>query len=318
MLGEELYAERNRDRQVPDRLIYEPLPQIFKNQVEHFWCNTIGYPGRFDQGVYILDPDHKVHWWKRIHNQIVLPMGLPVHSIFNDPHDPAQSCVNLLFNCAQTDWVLTLVQVSFLLIDQEVRKAWEHSQFLSEQQNALPPDQAIAQLNRCFQSNSLGYRFEQGQIIKISSQFLHEEITKPALELINDPQFATASSEFTNAHTLHMSGQYKQAIVEATKALESALKTICHQQNWPYDPRDTLTKLIETVISQGLIDKSLTSNYTSLTNLLKQVTAIRNKAAHGQGSEPNAIPERTVNYVLHSVANEITFLVTSCQEFEQS
>lgn len=320
MLGEDLYAERNQTSQDLGSLVYEPIPEAFRNQVERLWSETIGYPSQFEQEVpALLVRDPKFQWWKQIHDTMTYHMGVkqlaPTRPSLRGSHS---SCVWFLTNSSKTEWVLTLIELTFRLINNEVRAAWDRTSNRSTQRTSISPDTAIEELNGRFQSNRLGYRFGNGQIIKISSEFLYGEVTKPALALINDPKFATANIEFINAHGLQMSGQYEQAIVEATKALESSLKTICNLRNWPYDHRDTLTKLVETVISQGLIDKSLTSNYTSLANLLKQVAAVRNRAAHGQGTEPNAIPERMANYVLHSVANEITFLVTSCQEFEQS
>ena len=111
---------------------------------------------------------------------------------------------NLLLGTKDADKVLDIIEVSFRYIDQVIRDKFYRS---SEDEldklfgishrdisldtipsNAIPPDEAIDQLNQRFREHSVGYRYESGQIVKVDSQDIHSEVVKPAEELPNNTQ----------------------------------------------------------------------------------------------------------------------------------
>lgn len=51
---------------------------------------------------------------------------------------------------------------------------------------------AIEELNQRFQEHNIGYQFQNGQLMKQTDQYVHEEVVLPALTLLMDPQFRGA------------------------------------------------------------------------------------------------------------------------------
>ena len=45
-------------------------------------------------------------------------------------------------------------------------------------------DDAVVELNTRFREHGIGYQFESNKIVRVDSQFLHQEAVKPALQLL--------------------------------------------------------------------------------------------------------------------------------------
>ena len=58
----------------------------------------------------------------------------------------------------------------------------------------------IDELNKRFLYASVGYQYENGEIIRIDHQYVHKEIVKPALEIIHNKAFEKVNEEYSNAH----------------------------------------------------------------------------------------------------------------------
>jgi hypothetical protein len=56
----------------------------------------------------------------------------------------------------------------------------------------LRPDEAIADLNHRFLEHGVGYQYASGKIIRYDSQFLHAQVVKPALDLLQDKRYQGA------------------------------------------------------------------------------------------------------------------------------
>ena len=171
-------------------------------------------------------------------------------------------------------------------------------------------DDAIEELNQRFKEHGFGYQFTNGQIIRIDSEFTHTEIVKPALRLLGKKQYAGAQQEFLKAHEHYRKGNAKEALNECLKAFESVMKAICNKRKWSYSNNATAKPLIQVCFDKGLIPSFWQSHYSSLRNLLESsVPTGRNKlSGHGQGTTPEAVPDRLVAYMLHMTASAIVFL----------
>jgi hypothetical protein len=66
----------------------------------------------------------------------------------------------------------------------------------------LEPSDAIADLNHRLLEHGVGYQYVSGKIIRIDSQFLHAEVVKPALALLQDKRYHGANDEFESPRTL--------------------------------------------------------------------------------------------------------------------
>src|SRR5205807_2321631 len=111
--------------------------------------------------------------------------------------------------------------------------------------------------------------FTNGQLIKQTDQYIHTNVVLPALILLQDPLFRGAQEEFLKAHEHYLNQNYKEAINEALKAFESAMKTICQAQGWNHNPHPTASVLLTILFNQGLIPLMLQSQFNNLNGLLE-------------------------------------------------
>ena len=175
----------------------------------------------------------------------------------------------------------------------------------------LKPDEAIEDLNSRFLQHGIGYRYESGRIMRIDSEYLHAEVIKPTLALLQDHCYKGANDEFLKAHEHYRKGEIKDCLTNSLKALESTLKTICTIRKWPYNPTDTAKPLLDVCFTNGLFPPYLQSHYSSLRSMLESgVPTVRNKTSgHGQGPEVVPVPPHYAAYGLHMTGSAIQFLI---------
>jgi hypothetical protein len=175
----------------------------------------------------------------------------------------------------------------------------------------LRPAEAIADLNHRFLQHGVGYQYASGKIIRYDSQFLHAQVVKPALDLLQDKRYQGANDEFLKAHEHYRKGEIKDCLADSLSSLESTLKTICHKRRWTFQPKDTAKSLLDICFRNGLIPSFLQSHYSALQSTLESgVPTVRNKlGGHGQGTQVVDVPEHYAAYALHLTASAIQFLI---------
>jgi len=156
----------------------------------------------------------------------------------------------------------------------------------------------------------VGYQFVEGQIVRIDSEVIHEEVVKPTVALLRGPEYAGAQDEFLKAHEHYRHGRAKEALVDCLKAFESTMRVICSKRGWTHDPHATSSPLIQACFDNGLIDTFWESHFSALrTTLESGVSTARNRlAGHGQGTQVVDVPPHLAAYVLHLTASAILFL----------
>ena len=126
--------------------------------------------------------------------------GFPLRSRTDTSED---RCLHYLRLSGNVNGVLALVELCCRLIasyqdyDQRDRLGITQS-----------PADALAEVNERFRQHGVGYQYEQGEIIRVDSQFVHSEVVKPALALLSAPEFADANAEFRRAHEHYRAGRY--------------------------------------------------------------------------------------------------------------
>jgi hypothetical protein len=296
---------------------YTSLPIQFRRQVIYIWKDAIGaYRPRnlFDSPKNLLaslkSPDTLVEpivnrVWKSIYKLLARELGL------SEPSNPFEQCQSfLLDDNTNIDNLLDIIELTFSYIEDEIPDLLEEYEYDGIKLDQTATD-AINELNHRFLEYGIGYQYNRGQIIRIDSAFIHAEVVIPALTLISDEDFIGAEQEFRSAHKHYRNQEYKAAIVEALKAFESTMKTICDKFSWNCDKPPTASKLIDAVLREELIPKYLQDHLKGLTNVLKAgVPTVRNTTSgHGQGSEAKEVPEYLAAYVLHLTASNIVLLV---------
>lgn len=291
---------------------YDYLPREFKVQVIYLWRDVAAafsksyypYKQNYDQ----LVRNH----WQWVINTLTRETGVfeLVPSFRSSLMD---DCAGFLLKSDDVDQALSLIELSFYRFDKVLRQEISDSPF--HRYVELNMDDIIAELNHRFREHAIGYQYAEGQIVEIKSQYLHSETVEPAIKLLQDAGFDGALQEFMDAHKCYRERDYKDAIVNASNAFESTMKTICDARGWVYSPSATSSKLIEILFDNNLVSPEMKSHFTSLRNTLASgVPTIRNKGGqggHGQGSSPVEVPDHIAAYALHLTASNIVFLVES-------
>jgi hypothetical protein len=306
----ETFSKRQHDLEragQPDVYQYDSLPQVFRIQVIHIWNSAIGQYSRGDPYDRIVNSQLPIasRCWHAIHDTLAREKG--VFSLGDNKYNPYVQCQQYLLSAEVND-VVDLIELTFRIINTVLR---EYDYLYGDKKPKQDPDSAIHELNHRFREHSIGYQFVENKLIRIDSQYIHAEAMKPAIMLLQDGGFTGASEEFTHAHEHYRNGLYKEAIVEALKAFESTMKTICDQRKWPYDSRVAAKDLIGLLLTKELIPAYLSNHFSGLRSVMEAgLPTVRNKTSgHGQGAMPVDVPEYMAAYTLHLAASNIVFLV---------
>jgi len=172
-------------------------------------------------------------------------------------------------------------------------------------------EKTVKEINYRLMINNLGYELINFQLQRIDNKVLHQEIVKPALSLISDDRFSGANDEMRSAYTKRREGDNKGAIVEACKAFESTMKTICIIQGYPYAPTAQAKALLDTLKINGYFPTYLEAHMNGIrTTIETGLPTVRNRtSAHGQGQEIVSLPDAYVDYAINLLATNIVFLV---------
>ena len=279
------------------------LPDPFRVQVVQIWRRTIGHQAGWESAGVLGSG----YLWAEMNEILATEMGQ--FTLWPTARHHKECCEEFLLHYKGIDDVLSLIEISFRIVDGRLREKQFLAAFPTDWQSA---DDAIAELNHRFREHGIGYQYQGGQIIAVNSQYLHSEVVEPAISLLHDSKFDGALQEFMDAHKHYREGNNKDAIVNAGNAFESTMKIICEKRNWGYDSRGTASKLVDTLFDNGLIPSEMKNHFTSLASALKSgVPPLRNQSgiAHGQGSTTETVPDYLVAYCLHLTAANIVFLV---------
>ena len=181
----------------------------------------------------------------------------------------------------------------------------------SEYPGSLAPVQeAVDELNVRFDEHGVGFQLSEGRVVRVDSQYVHAEIVRPALRLLNGREYLGAQEEFMKAHAHFRKRENKDVLSECLKALESVMKSICRKRKWPIRPQATANELIDVCFKNGIVPIFWQSQFSGLRSILESgVPTGRNRlGGHGQGSVPTRVPDHIAAYVLHMTASAVVFL----------
>ena len=313
----ELYSKRQKRLrgELPDVFTYDVFPQKFKIQVINIVEDAIGYEccnniSRTTEWKNISRKSASVY--KTINGLLSRECeeySLEHHYIrFNRENKSShRSVLEFLHQCNQQESVVDTIELCFQMINSNCRQRG----YKQEAKPKISPDEAIAELNIRFKENGLGYQFENNQIIRVDSTYLHAEAVKPTLQLLSDPAYKGANEEFLKAHEHYRHQRYQECLNECLKALESTMKIICDRNSWTYNKNDTAKRLIKVCFDNELVPSYLQTQFNSLRSLIESgVPTVRNKnSGHGQGSNNVLVDEELASYALHLTASNILFLI---------
>lgn len=298
----DLFSKRQkRSRgEVPDVYTYDEIPRPLRVQITHIWSDAFGSATGYSKSE---------ESYEFIHGALCREYG--VYSLTDNPNRRLYSgrVADFLLSTEETDQVLDVIELSFQVIDGEFVRGHAYQAVSSTQ---ITPDHAIQELNDRLREHGVGYQFESGELVRVDSQLIHAEVVKPVLVLLNEQIYKGANEEFLKAHEHYRHQRYKECINECLKAFESTMKIICGKRGWTFKPTDTASALIGVCFTNGLIPSYLQSQFGALKSVLESgVPSVRNKQAHGQGSQPTEAPEYLASYLLHLTASNILLLINA-------
>jgi hypothetical protein len=304
----DVFSKRNRP-QSAEPLVRDVLPEGFRIQASRILQRALGSKEIIGFGGEFFEETHDV--WRIVHDQVAEEHGL--HHLTGGSGNKRKDCVAYLCRVEAVAKALDLIEVGIRAAERIVPQipSWLHPD-LGITESA---EDAIGELNARFGEHNLGYQYLGGQIVRVDSEYLHKEVSEPALQLLHAHGFDGPEEEFRSAHDHFRHGRLKEATVDALKAFESVMKAICDARKWSYDPRAQAKDLIAVVLNEGLIPEYLQTEISGLRNLLEaSVPTVRNKmGGHGQGATTKPMPPHLAAYALHSAASNIVLLIQAHQ-----
>ncbi len=226
---------------------------------------------------------------------------------------PDVRVIDFLLHEEDQEKVLDVVQVSFRLLTRlRLSPAW---------QSRIPQpkfDRAVTELNARFREYGIGYQYENGEIVRVESQFIHAEVVKPALALLGAEEYAEANAEFLKALEHYRKGETKECLDECLRAFECTMKVICTKRKWVFKSKDTAKELIDVCLKNGLTPPLIHSHIRGVrATLARGIPGIRNRIpGHGREVQLMDVPPHYASYMLHLTAATVQFFIESEKAFK--
>lgn len=294
-----LFSTRQKEAkgEIPDIFTYDVLPTPLRIQIVHILNDAVGR----DSVSY-----ESQHYCFTLIRDILLKE----HALFKlikYPNDPRHEVINYFLELDDGDKILDVVDLSFRVLQITIGKHL----FKQYSDPQISPVDAVDELNQRFKQHGIGYQFESGTLIRIDTQLVHNEIIKPTLQLLSAKAYKGANEEFLKAHEHYKHDRYQECLVDALKALESVIKSICDAKGWRYQTSDSIKNLLKIIFDKELLPAFMESEFSALRGLLEGGTSVvRNKlGGHGQGAELKNVPGYWARYALNTAASNILLLV---------
>lgn len=301
----DLYSKRKRaSSATEDVLQYDFVPQRLRVQIVHVWDEMIGEvtfnnPARdiFYQTAKILRKEYGVAQLSDVYNQGI-----------------AAEVLHFFYETTDTDVVLDVIEVVMDVAKNIIRRHPHYNRIVNGV--TATHAQATEEINARFLERGVGYEIVGGRIMRVDSQVVHSEAIIPALTLLRDYRFDGPNEEYREAHAQYRHGDAKGAILNAAKAFESTMKTICALRGWEVAKDATAKPLIAALLRNQLLPPYMEAQLNDVQRVLESgVGMIRNKTSgHGDGPSPVRVDDFYARYALNLAATTILFLVEAHHE----
>ncbi len=296
---------RQRKNGTPEIYIYDEAPPQLRHQLGLAFTEGMGSyrlvdPQGFDE--YVPDHETSFECWKEIDRACqkeVFPYLDYTHqeNFMDRVLDAIRSIIDM-------EEFLSVVEICCYVMETLVNDPQ-----LNHTENDAAAA-ALAEVNHRFEQHGIGYQYVNGLIIRIDSQFLHAEVVKPALVLLDVPAFAKANGEFMTAHKHYRTSNFKDAVTAANRAFETMLKLICDLEGWTYGGGSRASELVTVVNNNGLFTHDFEKGITAYAAAMKTgLPSVRNDAGgHGEGLADKAVTPEIARYAINLTATNLIFL----------
>jgi AbiJ N-terminal domain 4 len=303
----ETFARRKREqgrKGEPEIYSYDQAPEHMRHQICSALDEGIGF--YYGGGGYHAPPPNADQIWKQIDR--ICRKEMYSYLSHTQQSDLRLRFRNYVLHVQDMDEFLSAVEIGcrVLRIISDVC-GFDEPKMRGAQQKAVD---AIKETNGRFEQHSVGYQFENGQIIRVDSKLTHAEIIKPALVLLTAPLFRKANEDFMTAHRHYRATEFKDCVTAANRAFESMLKAICEEEKWEYGKGDRAAELVTKVRNKGLFTHYFDRSFDSYVAMLKAgLPAVRNDVGgHGEGLAAAAVTAGIARFAINLTATNLVFL----------
>ncbi|EGQ9412398.1 STM4504/CBY_0614 family protein [Vibrio cholerae] len=295
----ELYSSRNKPK-YPELYQYTQASIKLRRQLVHIVAESVGT----NKGDRWSGSTESEKLYIHMFNTIAKEYG--VFELYGHNTGSFQWIERHIQDAKTTEQFLDILELTCKYIDNWVRNRWlnfRDTDFVTQSAG-----DAIEEINERMKRDGFGFEYTNGQLIRVDSQYVHSEIVKPALLILEN--YKGARDEFLSAHEHYRHNRYEECLVDCNKAFESVMKSIYTKRGWEFQNTATAKNLIRIGLDQELIPSYLQEQFNNFAGLLGSgIPTIRNKeAGHGQGEHLRDVPEQLVKYALHLTATNIVFL----------
>ena len=295
----QLFSERNKNpKDKPDVYEYDNIPDSFRNQLFYILTDVIDEHG-FKIGTDL---------WDSLHDHFSREIGVKSLGEYQHYDGRGKEDIEYYISTCKTISLLDFIDYTWNIFNgmSDIAQKKCDNTMLKDLKNS------VTELNYRLKQNNLGYEYVNNELIRIDNKILHKDVIKPALYLLNSEECSGAEEEFHKAFEYRRKNDNKNAILEALKAFESTMKTICDKKGYTYDSNnDTAKKLINILESNNFYPKYMNTHIASLrTTLESGLPVLRNKnAGHGQGATVTNVSDEFTEYALNLAATNMVLLV---------
>ncbi|MFB1071800.1 STM4504/CBY_0614 family protein [Vibrio diabolicus] len=295
----DLYSSRNKPK-YPELYQYTKVSAKLRRQLVHIVADSIGMrvAGKYDNLAKSQELYHEMF--------LIIAKEYGVFELYGHNQGSFKWLERHILDAKTTEQFLDVLELTCKFIDKVVRPDWDSFRYSDGIKQR--PDEALKEINERMKRDGFGFEYTSGQLMRVDSQYVHAEVVKPALSILDNHK--GAREEFLSAHEHYRHNKYEECLVDCNKAFESLMKSIYGKRGWEYQKTATAKKLIRVGLDNGLIPTYLQEQFNNFSSLLESgIPTIRNKeAGHGQGESVRDVPEPLVKYALHLTATNIVFL----------
>lgn len=303
-----LFSSRNPEEDWKAR-----FPEKVRTQVFYPLRDCIGAGVQYSDGAY------NPVWWN-IRDQLVRELGL---TQLTGKRDPMDDCAAYFMHASDLEAAnlldLAIAKADEYLSDQRhivqltLGRSLSHAEYLENEFGAKATlDDAVVEINARLRQGDVPLQFARHQLVRTDSNYLHQNVTEPAFELLHDNRFDGAEHELKRAHNAYLQGRWDDAISEANQAFESAMKHALEIEGGGYDPGDTAGVLVKKVVDSSLF-AGLDEHYRGKLKhaLAAKLPPLRNPLDHGAGAKPREGTQELAAHALHIAAADIVLVVSA-------
>ena len=165
-------------------------------------------------------------------------------------------------------------------------------------------------VNDVLRENGLGYKIQDGMMIRYADKNELERIIEPGFEILASNGFDVSREYLLKSFESYKNKDNSAALVDATKALEATIDKISSLMGIKIDKKSNFNSKLKSLLDEDLCPRYNESFINALYKLLSEAAARNNEGAHAKTDNID-VDDHVVQYALDQTMASILFLVRS-------